>query len=609
MIHQRDYRKVRALGAMLAALPSAAWAVCNYDTSGGNVAMLADGVCVPAYATYYGGGGAGALGPVYAGVPGARIEITQDTRATNTRGGGNGGSFYALNGADGNPAIVTSPPGVTLTSDTTASPTNTHGFRAASYGIVDIQGNAVGFIRSNQGRAMLVGNNGSITVHGDTELTVASTAEENSRALALEGTSLSARIELMGDARVRLLEDSSRIVNASAGGTLIIGGHLTAEGYAGKGGNGAVQTANGPIDIQLNTFEFTDVAGVGFRLLNGTNPTNIASTGPGVVRSSLDGFLAIRHDNPNGSITLGPGSELAMTGANATGVRLVAGARFAAGPGFTVDQPAAYATQTAFSFLGADQPITLADARIHAHNLWRSTDAATDLAFTANGGSYRGVAGMAAGVLALTLDQGARWEMTDDSVLGDTGQLTLAGDGVLDASVKGGPVTLDGDVLNQGGIVTLQQASASPADVLQTGAYTAGGGQLWLDTTLNDGAVSESDVLQVDEVLAGAAPTAIHIRPSAASLGAETTGQGILLVSVAGGPAASAPNAFTLAAPVVHNGYLYELVRDDGDGHWYLRSRLAPQPGSATVPVPVDAPWMLGLLTALLAGLGLQRRR
>lgn len=172
--------------------------------------------------------------------------------------------------------------------------------------------------------------------------------------------------------------------------------------------------------------------------------------------------------------------------------------------------------------------------------------------------------------------------------------------------------TLGGDLANNGGVVTLQQTSGSPADTLQVGQYTANGGELWLDTTLNAGdAASESDVLNADSVAAGGTPTAIRIAPTAASAGAATTGKGILVVEVTGGAAASAAEAFTLAAPVWNNGFLYELVRDDADGNWYLRSRAAPQPGpgpGSIAPVPALGPWSLLLLGGLLAGLAGRRR-
>lgn len=434
----------------LAACSSAAWAACDYDTSGGNVAILSAGTCAPQYATYHGPGGAGALGPVFAGAPGAQVTITQNTQATNTRGGGVGGTFYALNGASGNPAIVTSPAGVTLTSDTTATPTNTHGFRASNYGEVNILGNAVGTVRSNQGRAMIVGTNGRITVDGTTDLTVAATAGQNSRTLALEGaanaTGLTARIELKGDVTATLLNDSARGVNASAAGTLVIGGHFTVDGYAGKATNDAVRTAAGPVDLQFNSFTFNDPGPVGIFMAGNGNDgqlTTITATGQGEINSIRDGFIAIRAQDPEGTVTLGPDSQFNMTGANAVGVELHADATFAAGDGLTIDADAAvYDNQTAFDFRGANQPVTLGNADIQTRTLWRSTDAATAETFTANGGYYRGVADIQDGTLALELNQAARWDMIDDSELGSTGSAALAGNAMLDASIKGGAVML-----------------------------------------------------------------------------------------------------------------------------------------------------------------------
>lgn len=626
MAYNTPSLKPLAFAAILACAPTA-WAACDYYISptappNNYVAILSAGTCEPQYTTYYGNGfslnngnNVNIGGPVFAANAGAKITITQDTQATNTRGGGTGGAFYAVLGASGNPAVITSLPNVTLTADTGLS-SNTHGFRASHFGEVNIHGNAVGTVRSNQGRVMLAEVDGSITVDGTTHLTVADTAGQNSRALSLEGdynaTSLTAKIELKGDVTATLRNDSARGVNARAG-TLIVGGHFTIDGYSGKATNDAIQTGAGPLDLQFNTFTFNDPGPVGiFMAGNGSDgqPTTITATGQGEINSDRDGFIAIRAQDPEGTITLGPGSQFNMLGANAVGVELGAGATFAAGAGLTIEADAAvFDSQTAFNFMGANQPIVLGNANIQTRTLWRSTDVVTDETFTANGGYYRGVADIQSGTLMLNLDQATRWDMIDDATLGTTGSVALAGSAVLDASIKGGLVTLTGDVANNGGIVTLQQTAASPADTLRAGQYTANGGQLRLDTTLNDGATSESDILRVAAVVAGTAPTAIQVRPTAASLGALTTGQGILLVEVSGGALASVPGAFTLAAPVSHNGYLYELVRDDGNGNWYLRSRAAPQSGSNPVPVPVGAPWMLGMLAALLASLGFGQRR
>lgn len=608
-------KNLLALG-VLAACSSAAWAACDYDTSGGSVALLSAGTCTPQYTTYYGPGGAGALGPVFAGAPGAQVTITQNTQATNTRGGGNGGTFYAMNGASGVPAIVTSPAGITLTSDTTATPTNTHGFRATNFGEVNIQGDAMGTVRSNQGRAMIVGTNGSITVDGTTQLTVAATAGQNSRALALEGaanaTGLTARIELKGNVTATLLNDSARGVNAADAGTLIIGGHFTVNGYAGKTGNDAIRTAAGPIDVQLGTFTFSEPGAIGILMAGNGNdgqPTTIIATGQGNINSALDGFVAIRAQDPEGTLTLGPGSQFNMTGANAVGVELRTDAQFAAGDGLTINaDPAVYDSQTAFNFVGADQPVVLGNANIQTRTLWRSTDPTTNETFTANSGYYRGVADIQAGTLALNLDQAARWDMIGDAELGATGNAMLAGGAVLDASIQGGAVALGGDLVNNGGIVTLQQVGGSPVDALGVRQYSANGGELWLNTTLNAGdAASESDVLRADSVVASGEPTAIRIATTATSAGVATTGKGILVVEVTGGAAASADNAFKLAAPVWDNGFLYELAHESADGNWYLRSRAAPNPNEVT-PVPTLGSWGLLLLGGLLAGFAARRK-
>ena len=124
------------------------------------------------------------------------------------------------------------------------------------------------------------------------------------------------------------------------------------------------------------------------------------------------------------------------------------------------------------------------------------------------------------------------------------------------------------------GVINLQ-ANAVPGDVLViTGARTAGsfgggnfvanGGSLRLDSVLNDGVPSQSDVLVVDRTSRGAAgPTQIAVR-NAGGGGGLTLGNGILVVDTPTG-GSTQPGTFSLAGPVIAGPYEYSLFRSSID--------------------------------------------
>ncbi|MEN3930090.1 autotransporter outer membrane beta-barrel domain-containing protein [Microvirga sp. W0021] len=99
---------------------------------------------------------------------------------------------------------------------------------------------------------------------------------------------------------------------------------------------------------------------------------------------------------------------------------------------------------------------------------------------------------------------------------------------------------------------------------------------------------SQCDVLVVDSTAQGASSTMINVIPDAASAGAYTTGNGILLIEVLDNTA-SAAGIFMLAQPVILGAYEYTLYHngrgtDASDGNWYLRNT-APD-----IIDPVDPP-------------------
>lgn len=139
-----------------------------------------------------------------------------------------------------------------------------------------------------------------------------------------------------------------------------------------------------------------------------------------------------------------------------------------------------------------------------------------------------------------------------------------------------------------------------------TGTFVANGGQLLVNTRLNEGIApggasgSYSDMLIVDRTLLGSGATSIGIGYDPASAGALTTGNGIELVEVRD-KANSAAGVFVQGNRVAGGAYEYTLHHngigaDATDGNWYLRStRIVETPVTPVDPVipgtpPIDPP-------------------
>ncbi|KVN96354.1 hypothetical protein WJ69_02710, partial [Burkholderia ubonensis] len=182
------------------------------------------------------------------------------------------------------------------------------------------------------------------------------------------------------------------------------------------------------------------------------------------------------------------------------------------------------------------------------------------------------------------------------------------------ASGSTGTLRIGGSLTNSG---TLQLAAANgrPGNVLEVSGNYSGGGQLILNTLLNEGgAASQTDRLVVRGQASG--QTAIAIRAS--GVGAKTVGDGILIVELGQQSSAnsgqqtasaqsrmvqrqldqgvqSASGSFQLAGPVQGGAYQYLLYQGGTQSaqDWYLRSTVqdASVPGASTpgVPAPVQA--------------------
>ena len=114
-----------------------------------------------------------------------------------------------------------------------------------------------------------------------------------------------------------------------------------------------------------------------------------------------------------------------------------------------------------------------------------------------------------------------------------------------------------------------------------TSNYYSGG--IWkmnvlLDNNANsNGGKGTSDILQLENVILGIAPTTIFVYPVSGSVGSATTGDGILVVEAN----ASDINAFTLGNNVAWGAYEYVLQRA-ANQNWYLQSRLFSKPYNPT---------------------------
>ncbi|RZL61512.1 MAG: autotransporter outer membrane beta-barrel domain-containing protein [Variovorax sp.] len=163
----------------------------------------------------------------------------------------------------------------------------------------------------------------------------------------------------------------------------------------------------------------------------------------------------------------------------------------------------------------------------------------------------------------LAIDATSRWDVTGNSMLGtltNAGTVhMLPGAGGLAGAYK--TVTVD--------------------------SYTGQGGRINLNTYLGDDS-SPSDRLVINGGTA-TGTTTLGIT-NAGGTGAQTTGNGILLVDAQNG-ATTATNAFSAAGPVSAGAYDYSLVRRANES-WYLTSDLVPpvDPGTPPVNPPVNPP-------------------
>ncbi len=210
----------------------------------------------------------------------------------------------------------------------------------------------------------------------------------------------------------------------------------------------------------------------------------------------------------------------------------------------------------------------------------RDTEAVAILDFGAGTDTFNN---SATGTLRLSTVTGATaFNTTNETFATGSAALSLTNAGVeqghilnLETFINAGTITLaDAETGGTGpvaGDVLAITSLGVPAGA-GTSNFISNGGELHLDTVLNNGAVDTTDVLILDTVTTGAdGATGITIT-NAGGAGALTgTGatDGIRIVEVRG--VGSASDAFALASPVVGGIFEYELNQADGQ-NWYLQS-------------------------------------
>ena len=156
------------------------------------------------------------------------------------------------------------------------------------------------------------------------------------------------------------------------------------------------------------------------------------------------------------------------------------------------------------------------------------------------------------------------------------------------------------ETLSNSGTISLSDGTANDT-LTVSGNYVGTGGTLVLDTVLGNDA-SLTDRFVVAGNTSGSTGIVVN---NAGGLGAQTTGDGIMVVDVAG---VSAANAFSLNNTVVAGAFNYTLFQNGivnpADGDWYLRSTARGIVSPAMVIPDMGNKASLSLLGSLQERLG-----
>ena len=288
------------------------------------------------------------------------------------------------------------------------------------------------------------------------------------------------------------------------------------------------------------------------------------------------------------------GGDLVLTGANAySGGTTIASGILQLGAGGTTGSIVGDVTDNGTLAFNRSDTVTFAGVISGSGGLSQLGPGTTIL--TADN-SYTGGTTVSAGALAVgdfahptaALSGGGPIAVASGGALGGYGSATgsVVNRGVIAAGSAtpgflGSPTgtfTINGNLLNQGAI---QLASGeSIGNVLEVrGSYVGAGGTMAINTFLGgDGSPSDRLVINGDPAATG--NTMVRVA-NVGGPGAETTGNGILVVNAING-ATTAPGAFTLANGELRAGaFDYDLFRGGVSGSpddWFLRSSFIVPP-------------------------------
>ncbi|WP_422844688.1 IPTL-CTERM sorting domain-containing protein [Acidovorax sp. M2(2025)] len=418
--------------------------------------------------------------------------------------------------------------------------------------------------------------------------------------------------------------DTTIVATANVTGTGRIG-IVASDWYDGPTGTGAITvTTTGAV---AGSSTATDAAGIAAGIYNtaNTKPVTI-NQDSGSVRG-FTGILAENYGSGTTALNLrgvvagtgstGAGIQTGTTAGNAVAINLFSGADVSAASGVAILDGAGNATVTAPSGSkttgevhlgngsdtlilqnGADiSGVTVLDGGDDSSTADGFVDVLTFQNVTLNASSMSFVNWETINLYASTLT------LNSPTLAAGLGGAQLYVDSASTV-VLGTSMTLNDSVANSG---TLSTANGTTGDaIVVTGNYT-GGGAFNLDAQLGDSA-SPSDVLTINGNVTGT--TTLRIT-NVAGLGAATTGNGILVVSVAG---SSPDNAFVLAGgSITVGGFVYTLHKVGNN--WYLQSAAVvtppppPPPPAPSRPIPTLSELGLGLSALLLAFTGFAAQR
>ena len=450
---------------------------------------------------------------------------------------------------------------------------NSSGILSFTAGDVDIEahGDITTYGTSSGIYAYDTGGNVSITVSGNittgTNYASSPSTTSNAWGVAVADTS--------GDVDVYLAYGGSITTSGASGhgifvdtvGNIVLTGDATivSAGDISTSGNAAhgiyANDANG--DLAISVSGTVTTTGSGSHGINvddtgtSTNYGDLDIAVSGTVTATGNGSDGIHVDDANSSANVQISGT--VTGGSGTGAGLRLETLTNASREVTIS-----------GSLGALSDIAIVDVD-------RSAPFATPSTIINNTGTITGTMTLNGGNDVLNNNAGGTWILRN----GSSSATTDFGSGT-DSMVNAGTLRLSstGTGAKTGALTNLESFSNSGTidmsdDVLGdslsiSGTFTSDGGELRLDTMLDDGSVPQTDKLTLTTVQTSGGATKIYVN-NVGGQGGQTTGNGIMLVDVA---TSSSSDAFTLGNELIAGIYEYELYFDAANYDWYLQSGL-----------------------------------